>query len=135
MEPDRDAIPDVAARQLHTESVPVPGAASQVPLGKPAGPAAPGPTGGVEPTGPSQPAPKLPTRFYGVVDVNPTRLGKDGAEIAKEVVAQLAALSQATVSVTIEIQAEVPAGVDHNVVRAVTENCRVLKFKSHGFES
>jgi hypothetical protein len=40
----------------------------------------------------------------------------------------------ADVEVTIEIQARVPDAVPENVVRTVTENCRVLKFDSHAFE-
>jgi hypothetical protein len=41
----------------------------------------------------------------------------------------------AQVSVTIEIEADVPAGVPDHVVRTVTENARTLKFKSQGFEA
>lgn len=33
-----------------------------------------------------------------------------------------------------EIEATVPEGVPEEVVRVVTENCRTLKFRSHGFE-
>jgi hypothetical protein len=37
--------------------------------------------------------------------------------------------------VTLEIEAEIPAGVPDNVVRTVTENGRQLKFTSNsGFE-
>jgi hypothetical protein len=38
------------------------------------------------------------------------------------------------VTVTLEIEAEVPAGVPENVIRTVTENGRTLKFTSQGFE-
>jgi len=38
------------------------------------------------------------------------------------------------VEITLEIKADVPEGVPDNVVRTVTENCRTLKFKNHGFE-
>jgi hypothetical protein len=38
------------------------------------------------------------------------------------------------VTVTLEIQADVPAGVPEKVVRTVTENCRSLKAQNHGFE-
>ncbi len=38
------------------------------------------------------------------------------------------------VTVTPEIEAEVPSGVPDNVVRTVTENARTLKFTSQGFE-
>lgn len=40
----------------------------------------------------------------------------------------------ADVKVTIEIQAQVSDGVPEHVVRTVTENCRVLKFKNYEFE-
>lgn len=38
------------------------------------------------------------------------------------------------VEITLEIQADVPKGVPDNAVRAITENCRALKFKTRGFE-
>ena len=40
----------------------------------------------------------------------------------------------ADVTVTLEIAADVQSGVPDKVVRTVTENCRTLKFKDHGFE-
>ena len=54
--------------------------------------------------------------------------------IADEVIADLAGLVGATVTVTLEIEAEVPAGAPDHVVRTVTENGRTLKFTSQGFE-
>jgi hypothetical protein len=38
------------------------------------------------------------------------------------------------VTVTLEVEAEIPTGAPDNVVRTVTENSRTLKFTSHGFE-
>jgi hypothetical protein len=38
------------------------------------------------------------------------------------------------IEVTLEIHAEIPAGVSENVVRIVTENRCILRVKSHGFE-
>jgi hypothetical protein len=38
------------------------------------------------------------------------------------------------VTVTLEIEAEIPSGAPDNVVRIVTENGRTLKFTSQGFE-
>lgn len=49
-------------------------------------------------------------------------------------IAHLVGLIGSNVTVTLEIEAEVPAGVPDNVVRTVTENCRTLKFVSQGFE-
>jgi hypothetical protein len=54
--------------------------------------------------------------------------------IADEVIAHLAGLVGATVTVTLEIEAEVPTGAPDHVVRTVTENGRTLKFTSQGFE-
>ena len=39
-----------------------------------------------------------------------------------------------TLTVTLEISAEVPDGVPENVVLTVTENGRTLKFTNQGFE-
>lgn len=75
-----------------------------------------------------------PRRFHGAVELDATRLGRDAGKIAEEVVQHLSGLLGSKVEVTLEIQAEIPAGVPENVVRTVTENCRTLKFKSHGFE-
>ena len=75
-----------------------------------------------------------PKRFHGTVNLDPTRVGRDAGRIADEVVAHLAGLVGANVNVTLEISADVQNGVPDNVVRTVTENCRTLKFKDHGFE-
>jgi hypothetical protein len=42
--------------------------------------------------------------------------------------------TDATVEITLEIEAAIPEGAPDNVVRTVTENCRTLKFRTHGFE-
>jgi hypothetical protein len=41
---------------------------------------------------------------------------------------------RAKVTVTIEVDAEIPAGAPENVVRTVTEDSRSVGFTSHGFE-
>lgn len=61
-------------------------------------------------------------------------MGRDAGRTAEEVIAHLSGLVGADVTVTLEIQAEVPSGASDNVVRTVTENCRTLKFSDHGFE-
>lgn len=75
-----------------------------------------------------------PRRFHGTVQLDPTRVGRDAGRIAEEVISHLAGLVGAKVTVTLEIEAEIPDGVPTNVVRIVTENSRTLKFDSHGFE-
>jgi len=128
--------PDAASRQQAADSVPVSGNghSGTAPGGSTAQPTPGG--GTTQPNGGGKPAGSTaPTRFFGVVEVDATRLGRDAGRIAQEVLAHLTGLKDANVTVTVEIQAEVPDGVDQPTVRAVTENCRVLKFKSHGFEA
>lgn len=83
-------------------------------------------------TGPPPVAP--PTRFHGSVALDATRAGRDASRVADEVISHLAGLVGADVRVTLEIEAEIPAGAPERVVRTVTENSRTLKFDSHGFE-
>jgi hypothetical protein len=77
----------------------------------------------------------LARRFHGSVTLDTTRVGRDAGRIAEEVIAHLAGLVGADVTITLEIQADVPSGTPENIVRIVTENCRTLKFSDHGFES
>ena len=78
--------------------------------------------------------PRASQRFYGTATLDSTRVGRDASRIADEVIAHLAGLLGAEVTVTLEIDANIPAGAPDNVVRTVTENSRTLKFKSQGFE-
>lgn len=121
--------PDVAARQM----------ADDRPATEPGQPSA-GPGTGPTPTPPagpsSPPASAKPTRFHGSVALDSTRVGRDAGRIAEEVVAHLAALPGSQLTVTLEIEARIPAGTPDNVVRTVTENSRTLKFsESSGFEA
>jgi hypothetical protein len=124
--------PDLARRQMDAETAPP----------TTGGPTT-GPTSGGEGTtgprvgagGPTVPVPAKPKRFHGTVTLDPTRVGRDSSRIAEEVIAHLAGLVGAKVTVTLEIEAEVPSGAPDNVVRTVTENSRTLKFTSQGFET
>jgi hypothetical protein len=62
------------------------------------------------------------------------RVGRDASRIAEEVIAHLSGLLGTRVTVTLEIEAEIPSGAPDHVVRTVTENSRTLKFTSQGFE-
>ena len=42
--------------------------------------------------------------------------------------------SGTSVKVTLEIEADIPAGAPDDVVRTVVESCRTVRFQSHGFE-
>ena len=127
---------EVASRQLDAER-----AALETDTGQASAPTGTGSNSGgwlaTEATGaPVAPgaAPRA-TRFHGTATLDPTRVGRDAGRIAEEVIAHLVGLVGANVTVTIEIAAAIPAGAPDHVVRAVTENCRTLKFSSQGFES
>ncbi len=123
--------PDVAARQIEADKVAVELAA----VG--AGSIGNGGSAGIYKGGApaaTEEEKRLPVRFYGSVELDATRLSRDAGKIAEEVVQHLSALMDSNVEITLEIKADVPEGVPDNVVRTVTENCRTLKFKSHGFE-
>jgi hypothetical protein len=76
-----------------------------------------------------------PKRFHGTVTLGSTRVGADAGRIGEEVIAHLAGLVGAMVTVTLEIDAVIPEGAPEQVVRTVTENSRTLKFTSQGFEA
>ena len=73
-------------------------------------------------------------RFYGRVELDPGRVGRDAGRIGQEILAHLMALKGSKVTVNLEIEAETDEGFDSQVMRIVAENCRTLKFESHGFE-
>ena len=91
------------------------------------------PIGGTHPIA-LPPRSTKPKRFHGTAIVDATRVGRDAGKIAEEVIAHLVGLVGATVTVTIEVSAQIPDGFSEQVVRTVTENSKTLKFTSHGFE-
>lgn len=130
--------PEAVRRQIDAERAATPEGGGGHVAGSPSAPAGPGPANpsGASPGGPElAPAPARPTRFHGTVTLDATRVGRDASRIADEVITHLAGLVGAAVKVTLEIEADVPAGVPENVVRTVTENSRTLKFDTQGFES
>ncbi len=121
--------PEVARRQMEAErpqappEPPGPGGMDEDPI--------PGPGPGPKP--PEDPEPR-PRRFHGTVVLDPNRVGRDAGRIAEEVIAHLSGLVGAKVTVTLEVEAEIPSGAPDHVVRTVTENSRTLKFTNLGFE-
>ena len=94
----------------------------------------PGPgSGGVNPpVGIAKPAPKK-RRYHGSVTIDPARPIPQASKVAEEVIALLQG-SGARVTVTIEIAADFADGAPDQIVRAVLENGRALKFDDSGFE-
>lgn len=128
--------PEVARKQLEAET-----AASKVSSPTAGGPVAgmniaPPGTGTTKTSAPKTPAePPKPKRFHGTVSLDPMRAGRDAGRVADEVIAHLTGLVGSKVRVTMEIEADIPAGASDQVVRTVTENSRTLKFTSQGFEN
>jgi hypothetical protein len=82
-----------------------------------------------------QPAPK-PGRFYGSVEIDMVRPVKSFDAILNAVVMELQRTPGAKVKLTLEIEADAPAGFPDTDVSVVRDNARHLKFKpeSTGFE-
>ena len=128
--------PDLARRQMDAEtSAASPG---RTPGGETGAGGAADVSGSTQPgaTGAAPGAAAAPRlrRFHGTVQLDSARVGRDASRIADEVIAHLAGQVGSTVTVTLEIEANIPSGAPDNVARTVTENSRTLKFTSHGFE-
>ena len=123
--------PAVARKQLDDEVKPTPNGDDK-PTPDPGG------TGGDDPgPGPQPPDPTPPPRlkrFHGAVTLDAGRVGLDASQIATEVISPMDGLVGAKVTVTLEIEAELPDGFPDHVVRTVNENSSTLKFTDHGFE-
>ena len=117
--------PEVAARQIEADTTPPPPPPPVDPDGKRPQP---------QPLPPPPPPTPVLRRFHGSAKIDATRLSRDVDLIASSVVQHLAGLLDAKVTITVEIEAEIPSGAPDNVVRTVTENCRTLKFENQGFE-
>lgn len=77
-----------------------------------------------------------PTRFFGTVEIDMVRPVKAFDAILNAVVMELQRTPGAKVKLTLEIEAEAPAGFPEGEVGVVRDNARQLKFKSEstGFE-
>ncbi len=126
---------NVARQQIEAEKTEQPGGGGggAIPTGGEITPV-PGPAPGDPQVPVSPPVSVQPKRFHGTVVLDATRVGRDASRIADEVIAHLSGLVGAKVTVTLEIEAEIPSGAPDHVVRIVTENSRMLKFTSQGFE-
>jgi predicted AAA+ superfamily ATPase len=96
-----------------------PGTTPPVPGGGPTGtpPVAPGPV--VE---------KNPTRFSGTVMISPDRPARVMHQIVEAIVEQLTTMAGSEVTLRLEIDAEVPSGLDRAKVRTLIENATTLGF-------
>ena len=127
--------PDVAKKQLNAEAAPpIEGTSPKPPESgtkgrESSGSYIPGTGGGTEP-----PQGRDPKRFYGSINLDPIRASRDAQQVIQEVVQHLTSLPNATVEVTMDIQATVSDGFPKDIVDTVKANCQTLKFTSQGFE-
>ncbi|BBB08460.1 MULTISPECIES: DUF499 domain-containing protein [Alphaproteobacteria] len=77
---------------------------------------------------PAPPADKKPTRFSGAVMISPERPARDIHQIVEAIVEQLTTLPGSQVKIRLEIDAEVPDGLDRAKVRTLVENANTLGF-------
>ena len=69
-----------------------------------------------------------PTRFIGTVMISSDRPARDIHQIVEAVVEQLTTLPGSEVTLKLEIDAEVPSGLDRAKVRTLIENANTLGF-------
>jgi hypothetical protein len=74
------------------------------------------------------------TRFHATLDVDPLRARKVLNDVVDEVLVHLAAHPDAAVRIRLDIEATSVKGFDETIVMTLSENAKVLKFGSHGFE-
>lgn len=71
---------------------------------------------------------KNPTRFVGTVMISADRPARDIHQIVEAIIEQLTTLPGSEVSLKLEIDAEVPSGLDRAKVRTLMENATTLGF-------
>ncbi|AUN33230.1 MULTISPECIES: DUF499 domain-containing protein [Alphaproteobacteria] len=74
------------------------------------------------------PTEKNPTRFTGAVMISPERPARDIHQIVEAIVEQLTTLPGSRVKLKLEIEADVPGGLDRAKVRTLVENANTLGF-------
>lgn len=93
-------------------------------------------TGGQPASGASEPTPaeKKPTRFTGTVMISADRPARDMHQIVEAIVEQLTTLPGSEVKLRLEIEAEVPSGLERAKVRTLVENANTLGFIERSVE-
>lgn len=80
------------------------------------------------------PVEKKPTRFLGTVMISPDRPARDIHQIVEAIVEQLTTLPGSEVKLRLEIDAEVPSGLERSKVRTLIENANTLGFLQKSIE-
>ena len=77
---------------------------------------------------PMPPVEKKPTRFSGTVMISAERPARDIHQIVEAIVEQLTTIPGSQVTLKLEIDADVPSGLDRAKVRTLIENANTLDF-------
>jgi predicted AAA+ superfamily ATPase len=83
---------------------------------------------------PPHPVDKKPTRFTGTVMISSERPARDIHQIVEAIVEQLTTIPGSEVKLKLEIEAEVPAGLERAKVRTLIENANTLGFTEKSVE-
>ena len=78
--------------------------------------------------------PPRPRTFYGSVEVNPLTAKIRLVQIVEEIISVLVSDPDATLSISLEINAVFPEGASDQIKRVVSENATALGFKSKAWE-
>lgn len=130
---DSDSIIVKPAVAEDHRPVPIP----SVPAGTPTGPGDGSQPLGSPPEGDGSTAPPVerkPTRFTGTVMISAERPARDIHQIVEAIVEQLTTLPGSEVKLRLEIDAEVPSGLDRAKVRTLIENANTLGFTEKSVE-
>ena len=71
---------------------------------------------------------RLPTRFQGTVMISPDRPARDMHQVVEAIIQQLTTIPGASVELKLEIDADVPNGIDKAKSRTLLENANTLGF-------
>lgn len=129
---DSDSLivkPEVA--EAHRPKSATPDPIGEPGSGEPEKPGEEAPGGGPTPT--PQPERK-PTRFSGSVLISPDRPARDIHQVVEAIVEQLTTLPGCSVKLRLEIDADVPSGLDRAKVRTLIENATTLGFLDKSVE-
>ena len=89
-----------------------------------------------EPERLDDPVPPRPqnTRFSMATTLDSTRVIKNISGLMDEVINHLTAINGASVEIKLIVDANIPEGTPHSIVRTITENCKTLKVEDFGFD-
>ncbi len=91
-------------------------------------------SGGTGKTGGGPDNASKPKSFHGSVQIKPSAAKMHLVQVAEEIIGLLASDPNASLNITLEINAEFPTGASDQIKRAVSENARSLKFRIGSWE-